>query len=112
MDAYKSCPNDLPLLRLCRVDVKKSYPPPRFLRARDTLQHRQKDVEVVTTNLEMQRAKNHQLLTEVEHVKPMLSKEKKNMRLAAPVGTPFALLKVYVAYIHSLRERVRGTLSP
>ncbi|CAM9333131.1 unnamed protein product, partial [Ectocarpus fasciculatus] len=31
---------------------------------RDTLQHRQKDVEVVTTNLEMQRAKNHQLLTE------------------------------------------------
>ncbi|CAM9253615.1 unnamed protein product [Ectocarpus sp. 4 AP-2014] len=26
--------------------------------------HRQKDVEVVTTNLEMQRAKNHQLLTE------------------------------------------------
>ena len=33
--------------------------------ARDTLQHRQKDVEVVTTNLELQRAKNHQLLTEV-----------------------------------------------
>ncbi|CAN0155595.1 unnamed protein product, partial [Scytosiphon promiscuus] len=31
---------------------------------RDTLQHRQKDVEVVTTNLELQRAKNHQLLTE------------------------------------------------
>lgn len=33
--------------------------------ARETLEHRQKDVEVVTRNLELERAKNHQLLTEV-----------------------------------------------
>lgn len=36
---------------------------------RDTLQHRQKDVEVVTRNLELERAKNHHLLTEVGLIK-------------------------------------------
>lgn len=37
------------------------------------MQHRQKDVEVVTTNLELQRAKNHQLLTEVKKTKNKMS---------------------------------------
>ncbi|CAN0243816.1 unnamed protein product, partial [Ectocarpus sp. 12 AP-2014] len=48
---------------------------------RDTLQHRQKDVEVVTANLEMQRAKNHQLLTErVELTLQSKEADEKNRR--------------------------------
>lgn len=49
-------------------------------RRRETLHHRQKDVEVVTKNLELERAKHHHLLTEVvyfdvcEHPRPQCSR--------------------------------------